>query len=159
MAGPLESPGGGGPPAKPSPPKQPSVVLLADAKITVLASIPIVFEALVNPEQLGVWWAQDVEVEAEESGRYEGTTSEGRVEGTITAIDGPGRLSYTWPIAREGGPIETSVAYELTPKGPATFVRLLHRSPQPVAGDWNDLWRRALESLKAFLEGAAPISE
>jgi uncharacterized protein YndB with AHSA1/START domain len=153
------SPGGGRPPAKPAPPKQPSVVVLADAKITVQAPIPRVFEALVNPEQLSLWWAQDVEVEAEESGRYEGTTPEGRVEGTITAIDGPGRLSYTWPIAREGGPIETSVAYELTPKGPATFVRLLHRSPQPVPGDWNDQWHRALESLKGLLEGEAPASE
>src|SRR5437867_12841907 len=155
MAGPLESPGGGGPPAKPSPPKQPSVGLLADAKITVQAPIPIVFEALVRPEQLGVWWAQDVEVEAEESGRYEGTTSEGRVEGTITAIDGPGRLSYTWPIAREGGPIETSVGYELTPKGPATFVRLLQRSEQPGHGCWDDRWRRALDGLDPLLDGGA----
>src|SRR5437879_13928015 len=128
MAGPLESPGGGGPPAKPSPPKQPSVVLLADAKITVQVPIPIVFEALVNSEQLGVWWAQDVEVEAEESGRYEGTTSEGRVEGTITTIDRPGRRSYTWPIAREGGPIETSLAYQLTPEGRTPFLPVRHPS-------------------------------
>jgi uncharacterized protein YndB with AHSA1/START domain len=158
MTEPPESLGGSRPPAKPAPPK-PSVVVLADAKITVQAPIPRVFEALVNQEQLNQWWAQDVEIEPEESGRYEGTTPEGRIEGTITAIDGPSRLSYTWPIAREGGPIETSVAYELTPKGPATFVRLLHRSPQPVPGDWNDRWRRALESLKALLEGEAPVSE
>ncbi len=132
---------------------------MADVKLTVPAPIPRVFDALVNPEQLSRWWAQDVEVEAEESGRYEGTTPDGRIEGTITTIDGPGLLSFTWPMAREGGPIETSVAYELSPKGPATFIRLLHRSPQLVPGDWNDLWRRALESLKALLARDAPSSE
>src|SRR5256885_17115371 len=103
MAGPLESPGGGGPPAKPSPPKQPSVVLLADAKITVQVPIPIVFEALVNSEQLGVWWAQDVEVEAEESGRYVGTTSEGGAECTITTIDRPSRQYSLSTHALESG--------------------------------------------------------
>src|SRR2546426_1006232 len=125
MAGPLESPGGGGPPAKPSPPKQPSVVLLADAKITVQASIPIVFEALVNPEQLGVWWAQDVEVEAEESGRYEGTTSEGRVEGTITAIDGRGlALPHADAQRRE------AVVRPLLPRRPTTHL-MDHRAHDP----------------------------
>src|SRR3989442_12911551 len=111
MAGPLESPGGGGPPAKPSPPKQPSVVLLADAKITVQVPIPIVFEALVNSEQLGVWWAQDVEVKAEVSERYEGSTSEGRAKSTITATDVPDRTSYTWPIPRDNVPSVPTVGY------------------------------------------------
>lgn len=152
MTQPSESTGGNRPAAKPAPPKQPTAVVLADIKLTVPAPIPRVFEALVDPERLSLWWAQDVEVEAEESGRYEGTTPDGRIEGTITAIDGPGLLSFTWPIDRKGGPIETSVLYELSPKGPATFIRLLHRSPQPVPGDWSDLWRRALDALKALLE-------
>src|SRR5207249_1236959 len=85
-----------GPPAAQSPtkPAPPRSVLLADAKVTIRAPIPRVFEALLNPEQLVQWWADDPRVEAEFGGRYEGTLPEGRIEGSITAIDGPGQLSY-----------------------------------------------------------------
>jgi uncharacterized protein YndB with AHSA1/START domain len=150
-----------GPPAAQSPTKPPSPrsVLLADAKVTIRAPIPRVFEALLNPEHLVQWWAGDPRVEAELGGRYEGTLPEGRVEGSITAIDGPGQLSYMWPIPHEDGSVETSVAYELSPKGPETFVHLVHRAPTPVPGEWTGLWNGALESLKAFLESGAPASE
>src|SRR5207245_2967453 len=82
-------------PAAPSPakPAVPRSVLLADAKVTIRAPIPRVFEALLDPEQLVQWWADDPRVEAELGGRYEGTFSDGRIEGSITAIDGPGQLS------------------------------------------------------------------
>ncbi len=150
-----------GPPAAQSPtkPAPPRSVLLADAKVTIRAPIPRVFEALLNPEQLVQWWADDPRVEAEFGGRYEGTLPEGRVEGSITAIDGPGQLSYMWPVAQEGGSVETSVAYELSPKGRDTFVHVVHRAPKPVPGNWTDRWNGALESLKAFLESSAPASE
>jgi len=150
-----------GPPAAPSPTKPllPRSVLLADAKATIRAPIPRVFEALLNPEQLVQWWADDPRVEAELGGRYEGTLPEGRVEGSITAIDGPGQLSYMWPIPHEDGSVETSVAYELSPKGSDTFVHLVHRAPHAVPGEWTGLWNGALESLKAFLESGAPASE
>jgi uncharacterized protein YndB with AHSA1/START domain len=138
---------------KPTPTPHP--FLLADVKLTVRAPLPIVFEALVTPEKVGQWWASDVRIEAEFGGRYEGTLPEGRVEGTITAIDGPDKLSFTWPIAKEGGSIETSVHYELAPKGPQTFVHLLHWSPAAVPGDWIGVWQRALDSLKAFFEDSA----
>ena len=154
MAAGPPAPQGGKKPAAPSP-----LVVLADAKLTIRAPAPRVFEALVDPEQLGRWWATNVRVEAELGGRYEGTLPEGRIEGTITAIDGPGRLSFAWPIEWEEGSADTSVAYELAPKGPETFVHLLHRSPKPIPGDWNALWRRALDSLQALLEGGAPASE
>lgn len=148
------------PTAVPSAPKPPAPrsVLLADAKATIRAPIPRVFEALLNPEQLAQWWADDPRIEAELGGRYEGTLSDGRVEGSITAIDGPGTLSFMWPIAQEGGSVETSVAYELSPKGPETFVHLVHRAPKPVSGEWNGYWNGALESLKEFLESIGPVS-
>ena len=133
-------------------------VLLADAKVTVQAPIPRVFEALLNPEQLAVWWADDPRVEAELGGRYEGTLEIGRVEGSITGIDGPGKVSFMWPVPEEGGSVETSVAYELSPKGPETFVHLVHRSPKPIPGEWAAIWTAALESLKAFFENEAPPS-
>ena len=143
----------------PAPPAVPRSVLLADAKVTIRAPIPRVFEALLDPEQLVQWWADDPRVEAELGGHYEGTFSDGRIEGSITAIDGPGQLSYMWPVAQEGGSVETSVAYELSPKGRDTFVHVVHRAPKPVPGNWTDRWNGALESLKAFLESGAPASQ
>jgi len=116
-----------------------------------------VFEALLDPAQLVEWWAEDPRVEAELGGRYEGTLPGGRVEGTIIGIDGPGTLSFMWIIAHEGASVETSVAYELSPKGAETFVHLVHRAPKPVEGDWPGLWTGALESLKAFLEGSPRV--
>ena len=151
-----------GPPSPEAAPKLPPLprsALLADAKITIHAPIPRVFEALLNEEQLAQWWADQPRVEAELGGRYEGTLPDGRVEASITGIDGPGKLSYMWPIAQEGGSVETSVAFELSPKGPETFVHVVHRAPRPIAGEWASLWTGALESLKAFLEGSAPVSE
>jgi uncharacterized protein YndB with AHSA1/START domain len=146
------------PGATPSPPKPPTPrsVLLADAKVTIRAPIPRVFEAILDPAQLAQWWADEPRVEAELGGHYEGTLSDGRVEGSITAIDGPGTLTFMWPVAQEGGPVETSVAYELSPKGPETFVHLLHRSPKAVPGDWSGYWNGALASLKEFLESSVP---
>lgn len=139
--------------AKKKPAPTPHPFLLADIKQTVPAPLPLVFDALVTPEKVGMWWASDVRIEAEFGGRYEGTLPEGRVEGTITAIDGPSKLSFTWPIPKEGGSVETSVHYELAPKGPQAFVHVMHWSPAAVPGDWNSVWTRALESLRAFFEG------
>ena len=65
MSGPPEVP------AAPKPPPQPRSVLLGAAKITVRAPIPRVFEALVNAEQLAIWWAEDARIEAELGGRFE----------------------------------------------------------------------------------------
>src|SRR5436309_919640 len=94
-----------GPPAAQSPtkPDPPRSVLLADAKVTIRAPIPRVFEALLNPEQLVQWWADDPRVEAEFGGRYEGTLPEGRIEGSIAAIDALGQLWYMRPVGEEGG--------------------------------------------------------
>src|SRR3989442_174646 len=148
-------------PAAPSPTPSavPRRLLLGDANVTIRAPSPRVFEALLDPEQLVQWWADDPHVEAELGGRYEGTLSDGRIEGSITAIDGPGKLSFMWPIPQEGGSVETSVAYELAPKGPETFVHVVHRAPKPLGGGWTDFWNAALESLRAFLEASAPGSE
>lgn len=151
MSAPPPKPAGG----KPPPPR---MIVLADAKVTIGAPIPKVFEALLNPEQLGQWWATEVHVEAEQGGVYEGTLPEGRVEGTITRIDGPGKVSFMWNVDREGGAIETTVAYELAPKGAGTFVHLVHRALGPVPGDWSAVWNRALGSLKAFLEAGTTES-
>src|SRR5213593_2438407 len=118
----------------PTPPPVPRSVLLADAKVTIRAPIPRVFEALLDPEQLVQWWADEPRVEAELGGRYEGTLSDGRIEGSITAIDGPGKFSFMWPILQEGGSVETSVAYELAPRVPRHSCMSSIAPPSPSRG-------------------------
>jgi len=137
-------------------PKVGPPVVLANAKATVGAIPAQVFEALTDAAQLAAWWAEDVRVDAQMSGVYEGTLPTGRVEGTITWIEGPRKLSFEWPIFDEGMSVVTSVVYELSPKGPQTVVHVSHRSPKPVPGDWTAVWTRAIESLKAYLEAAPP---
>ena len=151
----MAAPASGQPAVKKPAAPTPHPVILADVKITVPGPLPLVFEALVTPDKVAAWWASDVRIEPEYGGRYEGTLPEGRVEGTITAIDGPSKLSFMWPIPKEGGSTETSVIYELDPKGPQTFIHLIHRSPFAVPGDWNGIWQRALNSLKTMFEGGS----
>src|SRR5438552_19078987 len=54
-------------------PKVGPPVVLANAKATVGAIPAQVFEALTDAAQLGSWWAEDVRVDAQMSGVYEGT--------------------------------------------------------------------------------------
>src|SRR3989441_6055620 len=102
------------PSATPSAPKPPAPrsVLLADAKVTIRAPIPRVFEALLDPAQLVQWWADEPRVQAELGGRYEGTLTDGRGQGSMTAIDRPGTLTFTWPVAQDARPAQTRRAYQ-----------------------------------------------
>lgn len=133
-------------------PKIVAPAVLANAKATVNAIPAAVFAALTEADRLAAWWADDVNIDPQVSGVYEGTLPVGRVEGTITTIEGPRRLAFEWPIEVEGASVVTSVVYELSPKGPQTVVHIAHRSPKPVPGDWNGVWNQVIEALKAYLE-------
>jgi uncharacterized protein YndB with AHSA1/START domain len=137
-------------------PPVPHPAILGDAKITIDAPAFEVFAALTDQERLAAWWGRDALVEADEGGRYETTLPVGRVEGTITAIDGPQTLAFTWPLMAEGISVSTSVRYALSPRGDQTAVHVAHRAPKEVPGDWSTLWQAVLESLKAYVEGAPP---
>jgi len=139
-------------PKKTDAPKIVAPVTLANAKATVNAIPSTVFTALTEADHLAAWWADDVEIDAQVSGIYEGTLPVGRVEGTITTIEGPRKLAFEWPIEVEGTSVVTSVAYELSPKGPQTVVHVAHRAPKLVPGDWNAVWNEVIESLRAYLE-------
>ncbi len=137
------------PGAKPAAPKP---AVLGDAKITIEAPAFRVFAALTDADELAAWWGDDVVVEADEGGRYETTIDDGRIEGTITAIDGPQTLSFTWPIPVGDLDVTTSVHYDLSPQGPRTAVHIAHRAPKEVPGNWSVLWQRILEDLKTYVE-------
>lgn len=136
-------------------PPAPHPAVLGDAKITIDAPAFRVFAALTEAEELAAWWGEDVVVEADEGGRYETTLSGARIEGTITAIDGPETLAFSWPIESGGNSVTTSVHYDLSPQGPKTAVHVAHRAPREVPGNWNELWQSVLEALKEYVEGAA----
>ena len=142
-------------------PSAPHAVVLGDARVTINAIAARVFEALTDSDRLGTWWGKDVRMDAQVGGLYEATLAVGRVEGTITAIDGPEKLTFAWPLQHEGGTVVTSVAYTLTPRGAQTGVHVIHHAPRSVPGDWNGLWRSVLEALKAFVEGSGtqPFSD
>ncbi len=133
-------------------PAVPHAAVLGDAKITIAAPAFRVFAALTDPDELAAWWGDDVVVEADEGGRYETTLDIGRIEGTITAIDGPQILTFTWPIMVGDADVTTSVHYDLAPRGPETAVHIAHRAPREVPGNWTALWQGILESLKAYVE-------
>jgi uncharacterized protein YndB with AHSA1/START domain len=142
-------------PADAAKPPAPHAAVLGDAKITINAPAFKVFAALTDADELASWWGEDVVVEADEGGRYETTIDDGRIEGTITAIDGPQTLTFTWPIPVGDLDVVTSVHYDLAPRGPQTAVHIAHRAPREVPGNWSLLWQRILEDLKAHCEGTA----
>jgi len=146
------------PEGKPEPnakPPAPHAAVLGDAKITIDAPAFRVFAALTDADELASWWGEDVVVEADEGGRYETTLPEGRIEGTITAIDGPQTLTFTWTVQAGDADVTTSVHYDLSPRGPQTAVHIAHRAPKEVPGDWSALWQNVLNSLKAYVEQAS----
>lgn len=95
-------------------------------------------------------------VQPEVGGRYETNPPEGRQEGTIISLEAPRKITFTWPLSQEESLVETTVSYELAPKGPDTVVHVTHRAPKILPKDWNATWRRALESLKEYLEAQEP---
>ncbi len=149
---PEATPPPGGTPGPAAKAGAPHAAVLGDAKITINAPAFEVFAALTDADRLAEWWGEDVVVEADEGGRYETTLPVGRIEGTITAIDGPQTLAYTWAVPAEGLEVTTSVHVDLAPRGPQTAVHIAHRAPRPVPGEWSALWQGVLESLKAYVE-------
>src|SRR2546428_2885792 len=97
--------------AKPAPPH---AVVLGDARITINAIPAQVFEALTNPERLVEWWGDDVRVDAQIGGGYEGAPPDRRLGGAITTIEGPPKLSFSWPLSEEDRSLVTTVADELS---------------------------------------------
>ncbi len=133
-------------------PAAPKPAVLGDAKITINAPAFRVFAALTDADELAAWWGEEVVVEADEGGRYETTIDDGRIEGIITAIDGPQTLTFTWEIPVGELDVVTSVHYDLSPRGPQTAVHIAHRAPREVPGNWSVLWQRILEDLKTYVE-------
>jgi len=140
--------------AKPAPPH---AVVLGDARITINA-IPAQVRSAHESGTAGRVVGDDVRVDAQIGGVYEATLPNRRLEATITTIEGPRKLSFAWPLAKEDRSVVTTVGYELYPRGPQTAVHVAHHSPETVAGDWGAMWQQALDLLKSYLEATEPAS-
>ena len=130
-------------------------IIVSDGKITIRSPLPRVFEALLNPADLAAWWSPDAFVDAQLDGRYETNPPQGRQEGLIVGLEAPRRLTFTWPVKVHESIVETTVTYELIPKGPETVVHVFHRARALLPQDRIVDWTGPLQALKAHIEGGA----
>jgi uncharacterized protein YndB with AHSA1/START domain len=150
---------------------------LADVQAgTILASIEIeaapevVFDALVEPEQLMAWWGSDDtyrtsdwQVDLRPGGAWSARASSAHgeessiVRGTYVEIDRPRLLVYTWQASWDGF-AETLIRVELGASASGTRVKVTHTGfgerRESAAGHANG-WCRVLEWLAEHAEVAA----
>lgn len=111
-----------------------------------------VWAALTTPERLADWLAK-AEIDLRVGGRFElyWDTHDYRMRGTITELDPPRRIAWTWPDDQHPDSI---VRWELEPDGDGCRLRLtqsnLNRpSLLSVVGGWHT----HLEGLPSAVEG------
>jgi uncharacterized protein YndB with AHSA1/START domain len=118
----------------------------------------IVFQALLDPDEVCKWFADDANVDPREGGRFEvlddGFWSKGRV---LKLVENR-RLSFTLALREEGVMGPTRVEYNLEPRGQATQLSLTHSGfgsgPEweGVFHEFEAYWPSNLDSLKRFVE-------
>ena len=131
---------------------------------TIEAPPERVFHALTDPDELRVWFAEDVQIEPAARGVYRfwgrhtlGTPPQEDARQVIERIEPNRALAYAWPIHE----VDTTVSIALTPHEQGTTLSLKHE----VSGDLpvprqreliDDHWRMAIGNLMAHLAGDAP---
>lgn len=113
------------------------------------------WSALTEPDRLGRWLANVVEIDLRVGGRFLLRWEEGdgtqETDGTIRALE-PGKvleLDWTYP-----GEPDSVARFELRPDGDGTILVLDHRGlpPGSIAG-YGAGWHSHLDSLEAHLRG------
>jgi uncharacterized protein YndB with AHSA1/START domain len=120
----------------------------ASAYVEIDASPERVFAALVEPEQLQQWIAQNAVVEPRVGGRYDFGWDHGPVE--IVELVPNERLAYSWRWEDE----ETVVRWELEGSGGRTRLTLVHSGFGEArhADGYRLGWQAFLGSLRRFVE-------
>lgn len=127
----------------------------------IIATAPErVFSALTQPDEIGHWWTNDLNVKPEVGSLAEfrfGEWGDFRLRFEVAALDQNEQVRW---VARPGGPPQwtgTSVTWRLTPIQNGTKVSFTHEgfAPPvdeaylgPVRGNWDYF----LNSLKSYLE-------
>ena len=107
-------------------------------EILIEAPPEVVFESLINPEDLAQWWGQDGvyrthdwKIDLRPGGERSclATSAKGdtmTVTGVHLEIDPPRTLVHTWKPSWETTLPETKVRYSLTPVPEGTMLRIEH---------------------------------
>jgi glutathione S-transferase len=130
-----------------------------EKSMRIEAPLPDVWAALTEPEAIMGWMGDDsqVAVDLREGGRYQFFF--GATTGTVTHLDPPHALAYTW--RQEEWPSDwpdSIVTWQLQPDGDATQVHLTHTTfPNAAERDghdqgWDLYW---LNPMKDWLEAHA----
>lgn len=130
----------------------------------IAARPSLVFEALVEPEQIRQWWGPDTgpvllaETDPRPGGRFRVVFrmldgSEHESAGTYLEFDPPHRLAMTWRWLRGGGDTgESRIEVSLRPLGTGTELTLTHgRLADDAARDSHrEGWSGALDKFEAL---------
>ena len=142
------------------------------SEIEIAATPERVFEALIDPKQLGVWWTDPScpiklwEIDARAGGKWRFATKAGELEvngvrefkasGEILEYVPPRLLVYTWIANWHDKPnAQTLVRWELTATKTGTRVKVTHSGlgQLPVARkDYRGGWPGVAEKLRNFVE-------
>jgi uncharacterized protein YndB with AHSA1/START domain len=135
------------------------------ASIAIAAPAEAIFNALANPSELTVWFAEHARIAPDEGvfafwGRHTPGAYEGRTAGQrLLAFEPCHALSFEWML----GDAETTVAIDLVDQDGATLVKVTHENVPPTArhgSTLEDIWSLALLNLQAWCErrqiGARP---
>lgn len=140
------------------------------SEIQIAAKPERVFQALTDPAEVIQWWGQkgvyqateyDADLRVGGGWHTAGDGPDGRhfvVKGTITEMNPPRVLAYTW-MASWTGDAQTVVRWELSPTEAGTRVRVLHKdlAGRPELAESYRGWPRMLGWLQAFLENGETV--
>lgn len=141
------------------------------SEIQIAADPERVFQALVDPQQVPLWWGQsgiyrctafDADLRVGGNWRSTGIGPDGNkfeVHGEFLIIDPPRLLVYTW-IASWTGRAQTTVHWELEPKDRYTLLRIRHTglAARPELTQSYRGWPRMLGWIQAFLETGETVA-
>ena len=132
--------------------------------IDIAAPPDAVFDALVDPHQLELWWGSDHtyrtsnwKVEHRVGGAWscDARNASGaltRVAGTILETERPRVLAYSWNPSWEQIP-ETTIRYTIEPAGNGARLRVVHSGfagHHAAQHSHSDGWSMVLEWLREF---------
>ena len=143
------------------------------SEIHIAAPPDRVFQALIDPRQVMIWWTSDecqiesFSMEPKRGGRWRYDSKQSALnvngvskfhcDGEVLEYDPPRLLAYTW-IANwhEDKACRTVVRWEPAPQSGGTQVKLTHGglATLPIARkDYSDGWPGVVAQLKKFVEG------
>jgi uncharacterized protein YndB with AHSA1/START domain len=124
---------------------------------TLAHPVQKVWDALVDPDQMIKWLAEQKRFDPRAGGDIELAWTNGgpEVSGKITAIDPPYLLEHTLEWSEDGTMVQFSWQLEPTPDG-GTVLTFEHEVHEPFERKDISGWHSHLDLLEEALDGGAP---